>query len=74
VERIDVLGLQNDFEGFCATLEARFGWPLGVPFYANRTAPVDVSDAFRARIAADNAMDVELYEYAVELYRTRHAR
>jgi hypothetical protein len=71
IESIDVLGLQTGFEGFCATLEERFGWPLGVPFYANRTEHVDVADSFRARIAADNALDVELYEHAVELYERR---
>lgn len=67
VETIDVLGVQEDFEGFCAQLEARFGWPLGAPFHANRTDAVDVDSAFRARIAADNAMDVELYEHACRI-------
>lgn len=61
---VDVIGLQESFEVFCAEVERRFGWPLGVPFYANRTAPVDVSTSFRERIARDNAMDVELYEFA----------
>ena len=39
-------------------------WDLGPPLFANRTQPVEVSDAFRARIAEDNAYDVELYEFA----------
>jgi hypothetical protein len=71
LRRVDVVGLQENFQGFCEELEARYGWPLGKPFYANRTTPVDVSESFRARIADDNAMDVELYEYAVELTRSR---
>ncbi len=71
LESVDVVGLQENFEAFCRTVEDRFGWPLGTPFFANRTQPVDVPESFRARIAADNAMDVELYEYAVELARPR---
>jgi hypothetical protein len=67
LESVDVVGLQEDFEGFCRELEARFGWPLGAPFYANRTTPVDVPQSFRDRIAADNALDVELYEFARDL-------
>jgi len=67
LETVDVLGVQEDFEGFCTQLEARFGWPLGAPFHANRTDEVEVDPAFRARIAADNAMDVELYAHACDL-------
>jgi hypothetical protein len=68
---VDVIGLQEDFESFCRDLEARYGWPLGGPFFANRTQAVDVAPSFRERIARDNAMDVELYEFARELTRAR---
>jgi hypothetical protein len=68
---VDVVGLQERFEEFCRELERRFGWPLGDPFFANRTKPVKVSSTFRDRIARDNAMDVELYEFARELERER---
>jgi hypothetical protein len=68
---VDVVGLQEDFEGFCAELERRFGWPLGAPFFANRTSAVDVPDSFRRRIAEDNALDVELYDFAKELTLSR---
>jgi hypothetical protein len=71
LETVDVIGVQEDFESFCQELEHRYGWPLGDPFYANRTKPVDVSKAFRDRIAADNAMDAELYEFARQLTRSR---
>jgi hypothetical protein len=71
LETVDVVGLQEDFEGFCEELERQFGWPLGPPFYANRTSPVDVPSSFKARIAADNAMDVELYDFARELVQAR---
>jgi hypothetical protein len=73
---IDVWGLQERFEELCAELEQRFGWTLGTPLWANRTEAVDIPASLVERIAADNAMDVELYEYAVDLYaeRTRRAR
>jgi hypothetical protein len=68
---VDVVGLQEEFEPFCAELEARYGWDLGPPVVANDTPHEPVSDAFRARIAADNALDVELYEFARELVAER---
>jgi len=68
---VDVIGLQTRFDDFCATLHERFGWDLGKPIFMNRTQPVAVSDAFRSRIAADNADDLELYEYAVTRYALR---
>jgi hypothetical protein len=69
-ERIDATGLQEDLDGFCDALAARFGWDLGPPQLANRTAHRDRDEAspdLRARIADDNAMDVELYRFAVGL-------
>lgn len=64
---VDVLGIQEHFEEFCDELESRFGWTLGTPLWANRTAPVDIPDSLVKRIAIDNALDVELYDYAVGL-------
>jgi hypothetical protein len=61
---VDVVGVQERFEEFCAELERRYRWDLGPPLFANRTEPVDVDPAFRARIAEDNALDLELYEFA----------
>jgi hypothetical protein len=61
---VDVVGVQERFEEFCAELERRFGWDLGPAMFANRTEPVEVSDAFRDRIAEDNALDIELFEFA----------
>jgi Sulfotransferase family len=71
--RVDVLGLQDHFDEFCDELTARFGWGLGDPLYANRTPGEDVSESLRERIAADNALDVELFDYACELYAGRVA-
>ena len=40
---------------------------------ANHTPHVAVDPAFRRRIAADNALDVELYAYARDLVAERAA-
>ncbi len=69
--RVDAVGLQERFEAFCDELSARFGWQLGEPEVVNASAPTEVSDAFRARIAEENALDVELYEFAKELVESR---
>jgi hypothetical protein len=64
---VDVVGVQEHFERFCGELETRFGWDLGPPVIANDTEHEPVSDAFRERIAEDNALDIELYEFATSL-------
>ena len=40
---VDVVGVQERFEEFCAELERRFGWDLGPPLFANRTTPFEVT-------------------------------
>lgn len=67
---VDVVGVQEHFDAFCAVLEERFGWDLGEPRRVNSSLPVDsseVSEDFRRRILDDHASDLELYEFAVEL-------
>jgi hypothetical protein len=71
LRRIDEFGVAEDLEDFAGRLEDRFGWELGDPVRLNATEPEDVPDSFRARIAEDNALDVELYEYALELLSKR---
>jgi len=68
---VDMVGVQERFEEFCTELERRYGWDLGPPTVMNRTQSIDVPDAFRDRIVDDNALDVELYEFAVRLVRER---
>ncbi len=69
--RVDVVGFQERYAGFCEQLNARFRWKLSDPRHINRTTPVPVDPGLRERIAADNAFDVELYAYARELSRER---
>jgi len=61
---VDLVGVQESFDAFCAALSARFGFRLGAPVFVNRTEPVLATAAFQRRIAQDNALDVELYEMA----------
>jgi hypothetical protein len=72
-ERIDVWGVQEQFEEFCDELVQRYGWNLGAPRFPNRTKPFDADDRFRARIASDNQLDVELYRFALELRGQRRS-
>jgi hypothetical protein len=71
LRKLDDFGLQEDLEGFAQRLARRFGWRLGPTVHENVTRPTEVPASFRARIAEDNALDVELYEYAVTLRRKR---
>ena len=72
VHRIDVMGLQERFDEFCADLEATFGWDLGDPLFMNRTRPAEATAALRDRIARDNASDLALYRFACDLWDERH--
>jgi hypothetical protein len=68
---IDVLGIDVQFHEFVDELDARFDWQLGAPMHANRTEPDDVAPSFRRRIADDNVGDVELFDFARNLYERR---
>jgi hypothetical protein len=78
VASLDVVGVQEDFDAFCADLGARFGWDLpDEPRFANQTDdPADdaeVDAALLDRIGEDQAGDVELYSYACALVAERRA-
>lgn len=65
LERVDVLGFQERFDDFLGELRDRYGWRIDRPARVNVASrkPV-VADAFRRRIAEDNALDMELYDWA----------
>jgi hypothetical protein len=71
LREMEAFGLQDDLEGFAQRLERRFGWSLGPPVHENVTRPSQVPASFRSRIAEDNRLDMELYEYARKLLRKR---
>jgi hypothetical protein len=74
---VDVLGVMERYPDFLDDVEAAFGWHVDREARVN-AAPADdqqpVSDALRRRIAADNAIDVELYRFARDLVERRHGR
>jgi hypothetical protein len=74
LDGIEAVGLQERLDDFFDWLGARFGWRLGQPETLNTTNPVDVPQGFRDRIAEENALDIELYEFANELVASRSVR
>lgn len=71
---VDLLGLDDDVDTFCAELAERYGWRLGPSVHANRTDPIPVADSLKARISRDNTLDVELYEHARAVWSARRAK
>lgn len=69
LERVDLLGCQERFDEFVQALEHRFGWRTDNRQRVNVGPRItsEASSSFRRRVADDNALDVELYEYAREL-------
>jgi hypothetical protein len=68
---VDVVGLQEDFESFWGELAGRFGWTLGDHAPQPQRPPPGLSPELRERILADNALDIELYEFARRLVAER---
>lgn len=64
LESFEVVGFTDRMEDFCRSLSQRYGWDLGDPIVSNRSEPAVADAAFRSRIAADNALDMALYEQA----------
>jgi hypothetical protein len=68
---IEVVGLQEDFGAFWTDLTGTFGWDLGPPGFANRSDPAGMPEALTERIIEDNALDIELYQFAQALVAGR---
>jgi hypothetical protein len=74
---IDVVGLTEGYNDFLDDVEARFGWQIVRGAKKNATPASDIQPVdpeLRRRIAVDNAIDMELYEYAKELVQLRRSR
>ena len=72
LERVDVLGLTEQFSRFLEVLEGRFGWAISRIDNVNVGEPVRVAESFRRRILEDNVFDVELYDHARRLHDGVH--
>ncbi|HEY5171044.1 MAG TPA: hypothetical protein VIK54_04885 [Acidimicrobiia bacterium] len=75
--RVDVIGFTEQYDEFIDELRRRFGWwPNGIDTEAKANLSSEAwteSAALRERIAADNALDVELYAFAKQLVERRRA-
>lgn len=72
LERIDVVGLQEEYPDFERRAVAALGWHwTEVARLRTSEDREPVPDGLRERIRADNAADVAFYEHAVELVRRR---
>ncbi len=67
LESLELFGFTDRMEEFCARLSDRYGWDLGAPIVSNQSGPVVAAEAFRRRIATDNALDMDLYQHALAL-------
>lgn len=69
---VDHIGLTEHYGEFLAALRRELGWQLSEHTRMNAAggSPEEPSQ-LRRRIAADNAIDIELYEYARELVARR---
>lgn len=72
LEQIDLLGLHERYDEFLGDLRDRYQWRIDdVQNWNVAFGPWPVPDAFRRRIAADNAADMAFYEFARDLYARR---
>lgn len=74
---VDIVGLTERYREFVDEISARFGWEVEREARANASPAGEVqtvSDSLRRRIAEDNAIDIEFYEYATRLVDLRRGR
>jgi hypothetical protein len=72
--RLDHFGLQPRFEELCSEVSARYGIDLGEPLRSNATDPIEAPEGLVERIAADNALDMALYDEALRFYEEINAK
>ena len=73
--KVHLVGLSEKFDAFLEVLESRYGWELGeTERFRESTEPWLASPALRGQIAADNAADVEFYEFAARPVPRRSLR
>ena len=74
LDRVDVLGLTEQYDDFLDLVEQRFGWSIPRGVRANAAPESDHQDvpaSLRRRIETDTALDRELYEHAQRLVADR---
>ncbi len=72
LKRVNVIGLMEDYQGFCDNLQDAFGWNFKHIIHGNKTDKSEVvSEAFKDRIRRDNELDVKFYKFAQYLVTRR---
>ena len=74
VAGLDGFGLQQCFDEFWDEFACRHDLVVGEPMRSNTTEPEPAPAALIERIERDNALDQELFDYAVGLYQARRRR
>jgi hypothetical protein len=75
-ERIDFLGITERYEDSVRLLGEQLGWPHPVPVERHNVSPkrpaaADLAPSTRDAILEHNALDAELYAFAVDLFARR---
>jgi hypothetical protein len=73
LERVDMLGLVDDLDEFIGRLCSRLEISSSNAPRLNVGEPVDAPSSLRKRIAADNELDIEVYEAACARYHREAA-
>ena len=68
---MDVLGLTTEYRRFLADLERAYVWNLGEPVRTNTTDYLPAEREFTRRIGRDSALDIRLYQHALDLVASR---
>ncbi len=75
LKKVNIVGLQDDYDRFCKALEAKFDWDLGAAKFVNETKKThSVSPQLIDRIKADNALDIRFYDFAKRHVAQRQAK
>lgn len=70
-EEVEVFGLQEHYDESTRVIATTFGWALGPSGVTNATQPLEADPALVERIREDSALDIALYEFAVDLWEER---
>lgn len=69
---LDGFGLQARFEEFWIDFATQHSLEIGEPLRSNTTEPEDAPAPLVERIVEDNALDIDFYAFAANLYESRH--
>ena len=79
LDLFDCVGVQEEFSDFVQVVSYDMGWPplQGIPrenMTTRRVLPKELPEAIRCELTERTALDSQLYEYALELFRRKRRR